>query len=552
MKKFLSLFLAVTMLVLALNIGNSIAFAATYSGNCGESSQWSLNTSTGVLTISGSGEIYDSDWQNLYKNYIKKVVISNGITVIGAQSFWGCEKLTRVSIPATVYEIDSWAFCNTGLTEVSIPSSVKTIGYYAFSACNSLQKFIVTSSNNYFSSINGNLYSKNKTLLIQYAAGKPDTAFDIPNTVLEIGDNAFGYCSNLISISIPNSVTKIGDSAFEWCRDLYAIMIPESVEEIGYRSFYACDNLHEINVHLSNQYYSSEKGILFNKSKTKLIKFPAMNSMEKYTVPSTVTTIGDYAFIDAQWITQGSNYIVIPNTVKEIGYDAISNTTIYGHTGSAAEKYAAQEDSVEFVNQHIGKINVSKATLNKNGKKVVNCDICNKEITSTVYYPKTIKLSSTTYTYNGKAKTPSVTIKGSDGQAISTSNYIVKYASGRKNVGKYSVIITFKGNYSGSKTLYFTIKPKTSSVSSISSPKSGVIKINWKKVSNIDGYEIQVSKSSKFSKKTKKYTVQKSSTNKTVKFLKKTKSYVRIRTYKKVNGKKYYSSWSKAKSIKTK
>ena len=112
-------------------------------------------------------------------------------------------------------------------------------------------------------------------------------------------------------------------------------------------------------------------------------------------------------------------------------------------------------------NNHSYKDIVTEATTSKNGKIVKMCSACGKKgTTTTIYAAKTVKLSATSYTYNGKTKTPTVTVKGSNGKTISKSYYTVKYASGRKNIGKYKVTVTFKGNYSGTKTLYFTINPK--------------------------------------------------------------------------------------------
>ncbi|MGN0528529.1 MAG: fibronectin type III domain-containing protein, partial [Eubacterium sp.] len=196
----------------------------------------------------------------------------------------------------------------------------------------------------------------------------------------------------------------------------------------------------------------------------------------------------------------------------------------------------------------------TRATLTKNGSVVTKCSVCGKTLSSTVI-PKasSIKLEATTLTYNGKVRTPRVYIKDSKGKTISSSNYTVTYASGRKNVGKYAVKITFKGNYSGTKTLYFTIKPKATSISSVSAKSKGFT-VKWKKqATQTTGYQIQYSTSSKFT--SSKYVTASSykTTSKTISKLKsKKKYYVRIRTYKTVNGTKYFSSWSKAKSVTTK
>jgi len=203
---------------------------------------------------------------------------------------------------------------------------------------------------------------------------------------------------------------------------------------------------------------------------------------------------------------------------------------------------------------HTYKTTTTKATLKKNGKQVTKCSVCGYvSKTTTVYYPKTIKLSTTSYTYNGSVKKPTVKVVGSNGKTISSSNYTVTYASGRKNVGKYAVKITFKGNYSGTKTLYFHIKPKSTSVSSLTAG-SKKFTVKWKKqATQTTGYQIQYSTSSKFTK-SKTVTVSKNSTtSKTISKLSgKKKYYVRVRTYKTVGKAKYYSAWSKAKTVITK
>ena len=168
-----------------------------------------------------------------------------------------------------------------------------------------------------------------------------------------------------------------------------------------------------------------------------------------------------------------------------------------------------------------------------------------------------VKLSSTSYTYNGKTKTPSVTVKDSKGRKLKKgTDYTVKYSSGRKNVGRYAVKVTFKGNYTGSKTVYYYIVPKSTSISRVSALRKG-FKLSWKKQkTQTTGYQIQYSTSKKF-KKAKAVNVSKNkTTSKSIKKLSsKKKYYVRVRTYKKVkiNGKtkKVYSSWSKTKTVKT-
>lgn len=198
-----------------------------------------------------------------------------------------------------------------------------------------------------------------------------------------------------------------------------------------------------------------------------------------------------------------------------------------------------------------------KATASKDGKITTTCTRCGTT-TKTVKIAKVskIKLSKTKYTYNGKKQTPSVTVKDSKGKELKVNtDYKVKLPSGRKNVGTYEVKITFKGSkYSGSKTLSYTINPKSTKLSKVSAKKKG-FEAKWKKQSTqTKGYQIQYSTDSKFKSGNKTVTVNKNSTTKkTISKLKaKKKYYVRIRTYKTVGKQKYYSDWSKGVKVTTK
>ena len=203
---------------------------------------------------------------------------------------------------------------------------------------------------------------------------------------------------------------------------------------------------------------------------------------------------------------------------------------------------------------HTYKTVTTKATLTKNGKTVKQCSVCGKvSSTKTIKYAKTFKLSTTSYSYDGKVKTPSVTVKDSAGMSLKkNTDYTVTYASGRKNVGTYTVTIKLKGNYSGTKVLTFKIDPAKTSVSKLTAGK-GSITVAWKKASQVTGYQIQYATSKSFSG-AKTVTIAGGSTTKyTLKSLKsKKKYYVRVRAYKTVGSTKFYSAWSASKNIKTK
>ncbi|MGN0458448.1 MAG: fibronectin type III domain-containing protein [Eubacterium sp.] len=246
---------------------------------------------------------------------------------------------------------------------------------------------------------------------------------------------------------------------------------------------------------------------------------------------------------------------VVNSTAPEIDTVTVSRLT---YDGTRVSKYSKSTLS----NKHTYKASSTKttpATASADGKIVTTytCSVCKNSYSKTTkIIPKvsSVKLSATAYTYNGNARTPTVTVKDRTGKTlVKNTDYTVSYAKGRKNVGKYAVKVTFKGNYSGTKTLYFTIKPKATSISSVSAKSKGFT-VKWKKQSTqTTGYQIQYSTSSNFSN-AKTVTVSKNSTtSKTVSKLKaKKKYYVRVRTYKTVNGTKYYSAWSKYRTVKTK
>ena len=201
---------------------------------------------------------------------------------------------------------------------------------------------------------------------------------------------------------------------------------------------------------------------------------------------------------------------------------------------------------------------VTKATTSKDGKVEKQCAVCGNVFSSEVL-PKAsgIKIAVVSYTYNGKVRTPAVTVKDSKGKALAKADYSVAYASGRKNVGSYTVTITLKNNYSGTVKKTFKIVPKTTSISKLTAGKKKLT-VKWKKqATQTTGYQLQYGTSSKF-KGAKTATITKNKTvSKAISKLKaKKKYYVRIRTYKtvKVNGKsvKLYSTWSKTKSGLTK
>ena len=240
---------------------------------------------------------------------------------------------------------------------------------------------------------------------------------------------------------------------------------------------------------------------------------------------------------------------LVNSTAPEIDTITVSRLSFNGETpqfvhGTASVNHDFQE----------GYPFVTPATQKANGK--IECElVClecgyRKQTTETISKISSVSLSKTAYTYDGKEKKPTVTVKDSKGRTVDKRFYSVKYSDNKK-IGAAKATVTFKDLYSGKKTLSFKINPKGTSLKKASAVSKG-FKVSWKKA-DCSGYEIQYATNSKFTKGKKTINVSKKSTSKTVRKLKaKKKYYIRIRAYKTVNGKKYYSDWSKAKTVTTK
>ena len=197
---------------------------------------------------------------------------------------------------------------------------------------------------------------------------------------------------------------------------------------------------------------------------------------------------------------------------------------------------------------------ITKATTAKNGTISKTCAVCGKTAAETILHPKTVTISSAVYTYSGKVKHPTVTVRDSKGNRIASANYTVSNLSGHKNVGTYKVTVKFKGSkYSGTMSTSFRINPKSTKLKSLTASSKGFT-AKWSTVmTQTSGYQLQYSTGSKFTNaKTVSVSGSKTTSKTVTKLSAKKKYYVRIRTYKTVSGTKYYSEWSAAKTVTTK
>lgn len=323
--------------------------AEVISGKCGDNLTWTF--SNGILTISGTGEMYDYEGNGPFRNLgVTSVVISKGATSIGNCAFQDCGMLTSISIPDTVTHIGTNAFAYTSrLESISIPDSVTYIGPGAFYECQSLKNVQLpkhlTSINEYTfyrcTSLTGINVPNEVTEIgnhVFYYCNKM-TNVTLSNKLKRIGDWAFYACNSLPNITIPDSVTTIGKSAFLHSQGLSSIAIPANVTQIGEGAFAGCRKMTAINVAADNRYYCSIEGVLFNKAKTELIRYPSGRQGE-YAVPEGVTTIANTAF----YVNLNLTKVTLPESVSNIGSGAFSdcynlnNVTILNKAAQIGEK----------------------------------------------------------------------------------------------------------------------------------------------------------------------------------------------------------------------
>ena len=481
---------------------------------------------------------------------LKSITIPSSVTVIGERAFYGCTGLKSVTIPSSVAEIGDSAFSDcTGLTSVTIPNSVTVIGWSAFEGCTGLTSITIPNSVtvigwSVFEGCTGlkSVIIPNSVKEICNYAFEGCTGLEsvtIPNSVTEIGECAFrgcagltsvkfekssniqalyggtfSYCTSLTEINIPNSVKKISGriseyeaacGCFEGCTSLKSITIPSSVTDISMEvrddlddycdswAFSGCTGLKNITVDKNNKNYTSVEGVLFNKSKTKILGYPSAKgssyvipssvkaigdyvfeyctSLKSVTIPNSVTVIGECAFhgctgLKSVTIPNSVTYIgwfafvgctglesvTIPSSVTEIGYSAfgytsngkISGFTIYGKKGTAAERYA-NDYGFKFVEGTAPaepavptgvKLNQSSLTLGKG---------------------ESYGLISTVLPVNAKNKTCTWSTSNSRVATVSNTGKVTAKATG-------AAVITVKTVNGKTATCKVTVKPAPTSV----------------------------------------------------------------------------------------
>ncbi|HCK86869.1 MAG TPA: hypothetical protein DHW68_07505 [Ruminococcaceae bacterium] len=359
--------------------------------------------------------------------------VPDGVTKINYEAFSGCQSLKEITIPDSVTGIDGSAFDGcTSLSKVKLSNNLTYISGEIFYGCTSLTEITIPDS---VTSIGGSAFEGCTSL----------SKVQLSNGLAKIGDYAFGRCENLAEITIPDSVTEIGESAFSGCTSLKEITVspdnknyvsvdgvlfskdmsillaypagnkrstytvPDGVTKIEYGAFCDCTSLTEITVSPNNKNYSSFGGVLFNKSRSKLLKYPIGNECRAYIVPDGVAEIGSSAFDGCTSLEE----ITIPESIRIIGSSAFNNCSgmkniYYLGTQEQWRRVIINESWDETLTVHYiddghswGEWEIiEKATFEKEGLKRRVCSLCNAEETRII--PKLVKATKIDLSHNEK------------------------------------------------------------------------------------------------------------------------------------------------------
>ena len=326
-----------------------------YRGACGAQGDnliWEL-TCDGVLTISGTGEMYnwmslaDRPWHSLCTS-IQRVVIEEGVTTTGLHAFYGASNLTSVSLPSTLQTLQFMTFFGCSkLTTLTIPSSVTSVGNRCLEGCLALTDVYMSETGDAVPTMPPGIHTYDASRITlhipcgqagAYFAKGWNNRFTLPNvTSGTCGDNVrwtfescngtlsifgtgdmknydvagapwYAYASSITSVSITYGVTSVGSCAFYNCSHLTSVTIPNSVTKIGDTAFSFCTSLSAVTI--PNSVTSIE-----------FMAFESCSSLTSITIPDGVTCIKTWTFEDCTSLSS----VTIPNSVTSIEFMAFYN-----------------------------------------------------------------------------------------------------------------------------------------------------------------------------------------------------------------------------------
>ena len=378
-------------------------------------------------------------------NNLMSVTIPNTVKEIGDSAFADCYSLSTVTFSNSLKSIGDGAFKKTNLKKVTIPNSVTEIGVYAFSGCENL------------------------------------SSLTLSNKLDRIDEYCFENCTSLTSVTLPNSVTEIGGYVFDRCSSLKTASIGSGLKYCYTQGdsrfiFSDCIALESITVSSSNNNYSSANGIMYDKKKTEILVYPQGKKDTSYTVPSTINNLYRMSTNNNPYLKT----ITIPSSVTDISdnavgylrdgwyfnwnYNKVSGFTIKGYKGTAAERYARNND-FNFVQLQVVPTSVA---LNKT--------------TLTLDIGRTSNLRATVYPSNAANKKCTWRSSNTSVATVDSNGKVTAKKAG-------TATITVKTSNGKTATCKVTVNLPAPQITGLANTTGG-IKISWNKVSGAYGYRL--------------------------------------------------------------
>lgn len=450
-----------------------------------------------------------------------------------------CSRITNISLPEKLSEIETFSFSQCGLTQIFIPENVKSIGEEAFNNCWRLQEINVSEKNSAYKSQDGILYNGDGTELIQCPQNKTGSVI-IPKGLISIHDSAFFY-SAITNVVIPDGAQSIGYKAFYCCSQLKYVVVPSTVKDIGEDAFSM--GFPSVNPGFfiyceqgsyAEKYVQSHSGVSCKYGLPKKEQsITASNFEKKYgstTFYINATTNGDGKL--SYW----------SDNEDVVKVDKNGKVTIVGAGVAYITITASETDNYESCNKTVV-IKIKPASESAEDEKTQI--ITAKDIIKT-YSTKPFQLNVRT---NGSGK---LTYKVSDKKiaTVSTTGKVTIKGYGKT---KITICAAAKGKYKAAKkTIVLTVKPVKTQIISVKSKKAKTVTVKWKQDKKATGYMVQISTDKKFKKNVKISVVSKNKTmSQNITKLKPGKQYyVRVCTYNKSGKDTIKGSYSKVKTIK--
>lgn len=297
---------------------------------------------------------YEGAFNNNYN--VTSVTFPDSLLTIGADSFFNCGELREVHFGSNLEYIGSWSFAGTSLETVDIPASVAYIAPSAFNY-NSVREFVVSDDNEYYTSVDGVLYSKDMTELI-CVPNSMEGKFTVPDSVTAIGSYAFGGCWALDEIVIPDSVRSVGSRAFDACDRLTSISFPDSVTDFDEMAVMNCGSLENIRF---------PEGI----KEIGSFMFESCGGLKEIAIPDSVETI-DYSVFSS---CPELETVDIPESViciEAYAFYDCPKLTICGNVNSTAHIFALDND-IPFMDLTIGELDDDGQITSSDALLIIRC-----------------------------------------------------------------------------------------------------------------------------------------------------------------------------------